>query len=104
MIVFPATSITFAPRGTETSAAGPTAVTRFRSTTTVAFSSTSSPRIVMTRAPTSAIVPDGSYASARNPMCSPSSSGAAFSSTPSPPTHANVSTRSRWKSSGPSDQ
>ena len=56
-IVLPATSITRAPAGA--SALGPTLVMRLLVTTTSAFSSTSSPRIVMTRAPRSTTVPCG---------------------------------------------
>ena len=58
-IVLPATSISRAPAGIATDPRGPTAAMRLSVTMTSAFSITSSPFIVITRAPRSTTVPRG---------------------------------------------
>ena len=94
-IVLPEASKTCAPSGIVTSAAGPTAVMRFFSTTIVPFSMTSSPRIVISRAPVSATAPSGTSLTAVKPIGLPSATGSGNSSgAPSMKAKASDSVRS----------
>ena len=98
MIVLPFTSTRFAAAGTCIDPAGPMALIRLPSITIVAFSITPGvpviapgfiPAMVSTRAPTSAITPDGLSLVAVNPIGTPFTSGSSAFGNP-PSTNANV--------------
>ena len=100
-IVFPATSIVFAPAGM--ARLRPTETMRFPSITIAPSSITSSPRMVMIRACVSAIAPLGTSYFALKPTFVPcSGAGGSFSGAPA--MNANAFFRSRSNSSCPRDQ
>ena len=97
------TAITLAPDGISTSSAGPTAVMRFESTSSVPRERTSSPCMVTMRAPTKAKEVSGRSVRVSSDRSMPSSGGLG-SSSGAPFRNAKVSDRSRVKSTGPIDQ
>ena len=104
MIQRPETSICRVLAGIVTDAALPIIVIRLFSTSTTLLGITSSPFMVMAVAPTRAIRPLGRSVGARKPIGVPAASGWRRTVVVSSVSKANVCERSRWKSSGPSDQ
>src|SRR2546426_2650194 len=104
MTNWPRTLNTSADFGMTTWAEGATALMRLRSTRIVASGMTSSPRIVITVAPTRAIEPVGLSVGAENPTASPDVSGLSCTLSGAPSTNLNVFVRSREYRSGPRDQ
>jgi len=103
--VAPLRSIVRAPAGTATCPWGPIALIRSSSITIVAGAITSSPFIVIARAPTSATVPFGRAVLLENPIVTPGASGSGVVGAGAPARrNANVSDSSREYSVGPSDQ